>query len=107
MTNDSSTTGSSLPSDSELRPVLSIFKAISDPSKMRIILLIAHQALSVSDITAQLSISQSAVSHHLQTLRQLNLVTNVRVGREMHYQVTDQHVLQIFELTRKHVREEN
>ncbi|GEO69717.1 ArsR/SmtB family transcription factor [Levilactobacillus acidifarinae] len=96
-----------LPSDSELRPVLSIFKAISEPSKMRIILLIAHQSLSVGEITNRLDISQSAVSHHLQTLRQLNLVTNVRVGREMHYQVTDQHVLQIFELTRKHVLEES
>ena len=103
---DTPATDQTLPSDSELRPVLSIFKAISEPSKMRIILLIAHQSLSVNEITKQLNISQSAVSHHLQTLRQLNLVTNVRVGREMHYQVADQHVIQIFELTRKHVLED-
>ncbi|CAJ1229350.1 ArsR/SmtB family transcription factor [Levilactobacillus zymae] len=105
MTTDSSM-DPALPSDSELRPVLSIFKAISEPSKMRIILLIAQHSLSVGEITNRLNISQSAVSHHLQTLRQLNLVTNVRVGREMHYQVTDQHVIQIFELTKKHVLED-
>lgn len=94
-----------LPNDRELAPILAIFKAISDPTRMKIVLLIAKQPFSVNEIANRLAISQSAVSHQLQTLRQLALVEGVRQGKEIHYRLTDQHIVEIYELTKHHVME--
>lgn len=94
-----------LPSDQALAPVLSIFKAVSDPTRLKIILLIAAKPRSVGDIVDQLAISQSAVSHQLQMLRQLHLVAGKRNGKEIHYQLTDEHIMAIYQLTADHVAE--
>lgn len=94
-----------LPADRELKPILAIFKAVSDPTRMRILLLIADQAFSVNEIAERLAISQSAISHQLQTLRQLDLVEGLRRGKEIHYRLTDHHIVEIYQLTEHHVRE--
>jgi len=94
-----------LPDDRELAPILAIFKAISDPTRLKIVLLITKQPFSVNEIAGRLGISQSAVSHQLQMLRQLNLVAGIRRGKEIHYGLTDEHLVEIYRLTAQHVAE--
>jgi DNA-binding transcriptional ArsR family regulator len=63
-----------------------IFKALSDPTRLKLLrLLTQHQFLCVNALTKQLHVTQSAVSQHLRTLRQVGLVTAERKGYHIHY----------------------
>lgn len=64
-----------------------IFKALSDPSRLKIIRLLAKSKtpLCVNALTSQLGITQSAVSQHLKVLRQNKLVISERRGYFIHY----------------------
>lgn len=64
-----------------------IFKAFSDPTRLRIITLLADagNALCVNAITGKLDVTQSAVSQHLRILRHVGLVTAQRIGHHVHY----------------------
>lgn len=66
-----------VPSDAELRDVLDVFKTMSDPTRMRIILAIAKGPITVTDLAAMLDLGQSAVSHQLRLLKQARLVVGI------------------------------
>jgi DNA-binding transcriptional ArsR family regulator len=72
------------------------FKALSDPTRVRIISALAYSELCVCDIAATLGMSQSAISHQLQTLRALRLVKNRKEGRQVYYSLDDEHVYSLF-----------
>jgi ArsR family transcriptional regulator len=68
--------------------VLDGLRAMSDPSRMKIIQMLRHGELYAQEIVAQLGISQSAVSRHLSTLESADLVT-VRPANGMKYYAID------------------
>ncbi|MGH9174664.1 MAG: ArsR/SmtB family transcription factor, partial [Vicinamibacterales bacterium] len=68
--------------------VLDGLRAISDPSRMKIIEMLRQGELYAQEIVAQLGISQSAVSRHLSTLESADLVT-VRPANGMKYYAID------------------
>lgn len=69
------------------------FKALSDPTRIRILHLLSQEACSVNHIAEVLSLSQSAVSHQLATLRNLKLVQYERRGHTFIYTCDDDHVI--------------
>ncbi len=79
------------------------FKALSDPSRVRIVSLLAQAELCVGDLAAALDMSQSAVSHQLRTLRDLHLVRWRREGRQIYYTLDDDHVSDLFQRGLDHV----
>jgi len=79
------------------------FKALSDPSRVRIVSLLAKAELCVCDLAAALDMSQSAVSHQLRTLRDLHLVRWRREGRQIYYALDDEHVTDLFQRGLDHV----
>ena len=79
------------------------FKALSDPSRVRIVSLLAGAELCVCDLAAALDMSQSAVSHQLRTLRDLRLVHWRREGRQIFYTLDDEHVADLFQMGLDHV----
>ena len=79
------------------------FKALSDPSRVRIVSLLAEAELCVCDLAAALGMSQSAVSHQLRTLRDLHLVRWRREGRQIFYALDDEHVSDLFQRGLDHV----
>ncbi|MPV49943.1 MULTISPECIES: helix-turn-helix transcriptional regulator [unclassified Pseudactinotalea] len=65
-----------------------LFKALGDPSRLRLLSLIAaHEGgrACVCDLTEPLGLSQPTVSHHLRVLREAGLVTSERRGTWVHY----------------------
>lgn len=66
-----------------------VFKALSDPTRLRLIQLLARQeggsALCVMALADRLGVSQPAVSQHLRVLRNLGLVRGERRGCRVHY----------------------
>ena len=81
------------------------FKALADPSRLRILLALGVQEMCVCDLAALLSVSESAVSHQLRLLRTMNLVKNRREGTILYYRLIDDHVKMLVDIALEHVRE--
>ena len=81
------------------------FKVLSDPTRLKIILALEMEELCVCDIAALTELSQSAVSHHLQSLRQKNMVNFRREGKMVFYSLVDKHVSILITIARDHARE--
>ena len=65
-----------------------IFKALADPTRIKILYLLSQEECSVNHIADVLEMSQSAVSHQLSYLRNMRLITYRREGRtfDLHVQ---------------------
>ncbi len=76
--------------------------ALADPTRLRLIQLLARQpanrALCVKALTARLGVSQPAVSQHLRVLRNLGLVRAERRGVRVHYLLDQQRFRQWWRL---------
>ena len=81
-----------------------IFKALSDPTRLKIINALSNSELCVCDIAAILNMSQSAISHQLRILRNLRLVKYRKEGKSAIYSLDDDHILQLFNQGLEHVR---
>jgi ArsR family transcriptional regulator len=79
------------------------FRALSDPTRVRVVSLLAQAELCVCDLAAALGVSQSAMSHQLRTLRDLRLVRRRREGRQVFYTLDDDHVADLFQRGLEHV----
>ncbi|GMA49645.1 transcriptional regulator [Alicyclobacillus contaminans] len=64
-----------------------VFHAIADPTRRRMMQLLAEQEMSVAAMVDCFPISRSAVAKHLQILTDAGLVRCRRVGREARYQL--------------------
>ncbi|UCE38129.1 MAG: winged helix-turn-helix transcriptional regulator [Thermoplasmata archaeon] len=83
------------------------FKALGDPTRIRIIYALSKKELCVCDISATLGMSQSAVSHQLRILRNLKLVKFKKRGKSVYYSLDDEHIMSMFEKCVEHVSEPN
>lgn len=63
-----------------MEPLLAIFRALGDPSRLRILLLVEGMELAVGEIALVLQQSQPRVSRHLRILAEAGLVERVREG---------------------------
>ena len=80
-----------------------VFKALADPTRLRIVSLLAHHELCVYDIASTVGISQSAVSHQLRLMRDMRVVKNRKVGRMVYYSLNDDHIHDLFDRGVEHV----
>ncbi len=84
--------------------VAEFFKALGDPTRVRMISALSAGELRVCDLAATLEMTQSAVSHQLRLLRQLRLVKRRRAGQMVFYAIDDEHVSMLFHQGIDHVR---
>lgn len=61
------------------------FKALADPTRRKIILLLKNRDLTAGEIADQFNISKPSISHHLNVLKQALLVTDERKGQNIFY----------------------
>ena len=64
-----------------------VFQAIADPTRRKVLQLLAEQELAISEITAHFPISRTAVAKHLQVLSEAELVSGRKIGREKIYRL--------------------
>lgn len=89
----------------EIEDLGQLFKAMADPSRLRILWALTSQEMCVCDLAALLEISESAVSHQLRLLRTMKLVTNRREGTILYYRLSDAHVSVLMSIALEHLRE--
>jgi hypothetical protein len=58
--------------------LVALFKALADPTRLRLAALIVDRARCGQDLAAELGVSTGTVSHHLRVLREANLVRETR-----------------------------
>lgn len=80
------------------------FKALSDPTRVRIVAALAERALCVHDLAAILGMSHSATSHQLATLREMCLVRYQKRGRRVYYALDDDHIYDLYRQTLAHIQ---
>jgi ArsR family transcriptional regulator len=85
-----------LTDETRLQRVAELFKALNDPSRLKIINALLLAEMCVCDLGVLLDMSQPAVSHHLRVLRQAQLVKYRRDGKVVYYSLDDEHVHNIF-----------
>lgn len=61
------------------------FAALGDPTRLRIVRLVAAAKLNVSEVVSLIGVAQSSVSHHLAKLKGLELLTEERQGGFTYY----------------------
>src|SRR5712692_10010202 len=72
------------------------FKAMADPTRVRMLSALAHTELCVNDLTMILDMEQSAVSHQLRDLRRWRLVRCRKAGRQVYYSLDLDHTPEFF-----------
>lgn len=84
-----------------------LFATLSDPSRARILhlLAISERELCVCDIALVSGMSVSALSHQLRALRERGAVSRRKVGRLAYYRLIDDHLRQLVLAAADHVAE--
>ncbi|EDL66102.1 ArsR/SmtB family transcription factor [Bacillus sp. SG-1] len=82
-------------SEDTVDEVARTFKALSDPTRIRILYLLTQEECSVGHIAEVLNLSQSAVSHQLSFLKNQRLVKARRDGQSFYYSYDDSHVIEV------------
>ncbi len=80
-----------------------LFDVFGDPSRVRLISVLAAGEQNVSTLAAAVGLSTSAVSHQLRMLRQLRLVVARKDGRQVYYSLDD-HVTHLYRFGLDHIR---
>lgn len=93
-----------LAAEDQVQRLADVFKALGDPTRVRIIQALAVGELCVCDLAEVLGMTQSAVSHQLRVLRGLAIVRNRRDGKEVFYSLDDEHVMHLLAQAWDHVK---
>jgi DNA-binding transcriptional ArsR family regulator len=78
------------------------FKALADPTRIRILYNLSKRELCVCDLAEVLGMTQSAVSHQLRYLKALRLVKNRRDGNTIYYRHDDAHTMGLLQMAIDH-----
>lgn len=70
-----------------MKQVVKVLKALSEPTRLRIVMLLQEQDLCVCELMFVLDMEQSRISHQLRILRDAELVEDVRDGKWIVYRV--------------------
>lgn len=91
-------------SDLEIERLAGLFKALGDPTRLRLVSALSGPARCVHELVEGLGMTQSAVSHQLRVLRDLGIVRARREGRHMYYQLDDAHVRALYDTALAHIQ---
>jgi DNA-binding transcriptional ArsR family regulator len=89
--------------DPKVMAMAHIFKAMGDPTRLRILSALGGGEMCVCDLAAFTGVSESAMSHQLRRLKDLGLVRPRREGQVLFYSLDDDHVAALLSVCQEHV----
>lgn len=81
------------------------FRVLGDATRVKIVFALSKEELCVCDLATIVGASQSAVSHSLRALRQMELVRYRKQGKIAYYSLDDEHIGCLIDEGFDHVRE--
>src|SRR5450432_2689159 len=87
--------------------IVKSLRLLADSTRLRLLLLLQHEELSVAEIQEILGMGQSRISAHLAHLKAAKLVQNRRAGKNIYYALADANPLhaQLHEIVKASARE--
>ncbi len=82
-----------------------LFKVFGDSTRIRILFELFESEISVGELAENLNMTTSAISHQLKTLKQAKLVKSRREGKQIIYELADEHVSSIIATGLDHILE--
>ncbi|MGN0822807.1 MAG: ArsR/SmtB family transcription factor [Candidatus Gallimonas sp.] len=93
-----------MPQEESIAQVCAAFKAISEPSRLKILLALRQGEMCVYHIVEAVGGTQSAVSHQLRILRDNRMIRARRDGQNVVYALADGHVRELLDTANEHLR---
>ncbi len=87
-----------------MKTFIRVMKALSDPSRIKIMKMLEVKELCVCEITAVLGLAQSTVSKHLKILEDAGLVHSSKEGAWVNYKITEDYENEYAEVMQKHLK---
>lgn len=81
------------------------YKIFADETRLRILDVLLNKPLCVNEISEILDMTQSAISHQLKNLRASNLVKTEKIGKNVYYSISDDHIKIILSYGLEHIQE--
>lgn len=81
------------------QPAPAVFQALVDPTRRRILELLAGREHRVQELVGHFDVSFAAISVHLRTLREARLVARRREGRNQMYRLRPERLKQVHDWT--------
>lgn len=75
------------PTSQDVEQLTSLFRILSDPTRLSILFTLADGEKNVSELSRTLALPQPTVSHHLGLLRVNNVIGNRRAGKQVFYEL--------------------
>lgn len=94
-----------MPAEELLMDLAEFFKVFGDTTRIRILYVLFQSEMCVCDIATILNMTQSAISHQLRTLKQMQLVKFRREGKTVFYSLSDRHIETIINQGMEHICE--
>lgn len=94
-----------MPDDEILYDLGDLFKVFGDTTRIKILYVLLESEMCVYDLAQVLNMTQSAISHQLQVLKQNKLVKFRREGKTVIYSLSDSHVSTIIDQGMEHISE--
>lgn len=91
--------------EEELADIADLFKIFADSTRIKILYDLFDGEKNVTEITADLDMNQSTISHQLKILKTSKLIASRRDGKAMYYQLADDHVRMIIAMGKEHIEE--
>lgn len=82
-----------------------ICSALADPRRILMLYVLAEKNLNVSDLAAEIGISQPAASRHLKIMREQGLVQPFRNGASVEYRLSDHRLIDALDILRSVLRD--
>lgn len=95
----------SMPEEDKLYDLADFFKVFADSTRIKILYVLLVHEMCVCDLANTLGSSQSAISHQLRTLKQMDLVRSRREGKTVFYSLADNHIASILSQGLEHIEE--
>ena len=86
--------------EEELNAEVKVFKAIADPTRLKILKLLIGGELCICDIMIALKKPQSSTSHNLSILEEAGLIKERKSGKWCHYRLSDGATIEMINLAK-------
>lgn len=94
-----------MPPEEEMQDLAEFFRVFGDSTRLKILYVLRYSEMCVLDIANLLGMTQSAISHQLRILKQMDLVKNRREGKTIFYALADSHIVTILSQGLDHIEE--
>ncbi|EFK10245.1 Transcriptional repressor SmtB family protein [delta proteobacterium NaphS2] len=91
--------------DKDLERLSLTYKVLGNNTRLKMVMALQSGEMCVCDLAAFTGLSDSAVSHQLRRLKDLDLVKQRRDGQILYYSLNDDHVAELLKIGLDHVRE--